>query len=434
MFAYLVAVAFRLFGASTYVLRGTAAAVGVLGVVAVWLAVRRFGRVPALIAMAWTAGSLWMICVSRDGFRNITTVALGGLALAAALCWAHRPIRWWALAAGAAAGAGLWTFQPLKLAPLLLIVWLLWLRHADRARYLEMRHTALFALLGYLLVGGPMLWTAITDAIHYFARAASVAAFNPIAQSPDSFPAHVLKTLGMFLVTGDPNQRHDVDALPLLGPLLFIPFALGVWRAWRRRSDASHALLIAGLVVYLLPPVLAVEGGAPHFLRSLGLVPFVAALVAIGCLEAAQLVAAAARRWWPAVSPVASPVAVGIGAGAVLLVGLASIRTYLERPVAERYDAYSFALVALARAADHGPGTAVVVDSYSAFDVQFLDAPDPPTIVDPGQRITSPKLYSLLVAPSRDAIASATDQATAARAAVVAVDIRGQPVAWQVQP
>ena len=83
LYAYIVAAVFKVFGSSVLTLRGTAAAVGVAGVIATYVAVRRFGRGPALIAMAWTAGSLWMIAVSRDGFRNILTVLVGAAALAA---------------------------------------------------------------------------------------------------------------------------------------------------------------------------------------------------------------------------------------------------------------------------------------------------------------------------------------------------------------
>ena len=58
LYAYIVAAVFKVFGSSVLTLRGTAAAVGVAGVIATYVAVRRFGRSPALIAMAWTAGSL----------------------------------------------------------------------------------------------------------------------------------------------------------------------------------------------------------------------------------------------------------------------------------------------------------------------------------------------------------------------------------------
>jgi hypothetical protein len=384
--------------------------------------------------MAWAAGSLWLITISRDGLRNILTVGFGALALAALLRWGDRPSRRWAVITGAAAGAGLWTYQPLKLLPLLVLAWLLWMRHAERDRCLRVRARLGWAVLAYVVVAAPMLWTAITDAASYFGRAAGVSALNLGATGQDGFVLHVLKTVGMFLVTGDPNARHDVDALPLLGPLLFITFALGVWRAWRHRHEHGHALLLLGLVVFLLPPLLATEGGAPHFLRSLGLAPFVAALIGLGCVELVRLAQLAARRMVPEMQRVAVPAAVGIVAIALSLLGLASVNTYLNRPVTARYDAYSFADVQLAAAADHGPGTVAVINDYDAYDVRFLDAANPPTIVSPSQHLSNPRVYSLLVASSRADIAAATDAATAARASVAGVDVRGQPVVWEVVP
>ena len=426
-FAYMVALAFRWFGSSVLVLRSTAAAVGVAGVIAVWVATRRFGRWPALAAMAWAAGSLWLICVSRDGFRVILVVLAGGLALAAMLRWGDRPGRRWALIAGAAAGLGLWTYQPLKLAPLLIICWLLWMRHADRERYLRVRAGIGWAVAAYLVVAAPMIYTAASDFNNYFGRGASVSVFNPESASVDSYPVHVLRTLGMFLVTGDPNQRHDVNGLPLLGPLLFIPFAFGVWRAWRMRREHAHAALLIGLAVYLIPPLVANEGGAPHFLRSLGLAPFVGALVGIGCLELVRLATSV-------VGDIGRPALAAAAALALAGVGVASIVTYLERPVGERYDAYSFADVQLAAAASRGAGTVAIIDDFNAFVVRYLDWDRPPTLAAPGTRLRHPAVYSLIVARSQNDIARATDAATAARATVVARDPEGRPAGWEVAP
>ena len=433
-FAYIVSLAFRWFGSSVLVLRSTAAALGVLGVIAVWVAARRFGRWVALVAMAWAATSLWLICVSRDGLHAALTVAAAALLLAAVVRWGARPSSGAAALAGAAAATGLWVYQPLKLAPLFIICWLLVLRRTDRRHYLRLRAGLGWALVAYLVVAAPMLYTATTDWRNYFARAGGVSVFNPGSGSADSYPVHVLKTIGMFLVTGDPNQRHDVDALPLLGPVYFVPFALGVWRAWRRRTDPTHVALLAGLGVFLLPPLLANEGGAPHFLRSLGLAPFVAVLIGVGCLEAHALLLGAgrrlggvARRAAPVAAPLATLAAVGV-------LGALSIRTYLARPVDTRFDAYSFADVELAAAADRGPGTAIVIDAYSAYDVTFHDAPDPPTIIAPGTRIANPSVYSLIVAPTRADLAAATGPAIAARAGAVGSDPRGNPVAYEVVP
>ena len=423
----MVAVAFRWFGSSVLILRSAAAAVGVAGVIAVWLAARRFGRWPALAAMAWAAGSLWLICVSRDGFRVMLVVPVGALALAALLRWGDRPGRGWAVAAGTAAGLGLWTYQPLKLAPLFVIAWVLWVRHVDRERYLRIRAGLGWALAAYVVVAAPMLSTAITDATNYFGRGAGVTVFNPGSGSADSYPVHILRTMGMVLVTGDPNQRHDVDGLPLLGPVLFIPFAFGMWRAWRLRTDHAHAALLIGLIVFLIPPLVGNEGGAPHFLRTLGMAPFYAALIGVGFLElrrAAEAVAASRGR----------QLITAASAVALVALGLLSITTYLARPVSARYAAYSFAVVQLAAAADQGAGTVAIIDDYNAFDVRFLDFDDLPTLATPGTRLNNPGVYALIVALKQSDIARATDAATAARAQVVARDPQGQAAVWGVVP
>ena len=195
----------------------------------------------------------------------------------------------------------------------------------------------------------------------------------------DSYPVHILKTLGMFLVTGDPNPRHDVSALPLLGPVLVVPFLLGIWHCWRRRDDHGHALVLLGLPVFLIPPLIANEGGAPHFLRSLGLEPYVAACIGLGCLEGISIAPAACLGYLLGSERSVTQTGWIVCAIAVTALGVASVATYLNRPVADRYAAFTFADVALANAAvnnstDGGPSTLVILDSYDAMDVQFLDA------------------------------------------------------------
>ncbi len=420
-------------------LRGTAAAVGVLGVIATYFAVRRFGRGPALLAMLWTAGSLWMIAVSRDGFRNIITVFVGAAALAVLIRWGDRPSRGIAVVAGAVIALGFWTYQPLKLLPLLAIAWLIWIRIRDPDRFIRIRPTLVWAGFAFIVVASPMIYTAITDPSGYFGRDATVSVLNAGAGSPESYPVHVLRTLGMFLFTGDPNERHDVAALPLLGPVLVIPFLLGIWRCWRLRDDHAHALVLIGLVVFLLPPLLAVEGFAPHFLRSLGLAPYVAACVGLGGLELVRF----ARYLGPGLGLAdgahSTQAAWAVCAVAVAGVGIASAVTYVNRPIEDRYAAFTFADVALANAAvdnptDGGPSTLLILDSYNAMDVQFLDAGRVPTIVPPMQAVGNPAVYSLIVAPTRADIAAAAGASLATEAHVVATDPEGNPVAFAVTP
>ena len=439
LYGYIVAGVFRVFGSSVLTLRGTAAAVGVLGVIATYFAVRRFGRGPALLAMLWTAGSLWMIAVSRDGFRNIITVLVGAAALGVLIRWGDRPSRGIAVLAGAVIALGFWTYQPLKLLPLLAIAWMIWMRVRDPERFIRIRSSLVWAGFAFIVVASPMIFTAITDPSGYFGRDATVSLLNPGAGSPESYPVHVLRTLGMFLFTGDPNERHDVAALPVLGPLLVIPFLLGIWRCWRLRDDHAHALILIGLVVFLLPPLLAVEGFAPHFLRSLGLAPYVAACVGLGGLEVVRLARHLGTGFGIADGTRVMQAGWAACALAVAGVGVASAVTYVNRPLEDRYAAFTFADVALANAAvdnatDGGPSTLLILDSYNAMDVQFLDAGRMPTIVAPMRAIGNAAVYTLIVAPSRADIAAAAGASLAAEAHVVATDPDGNPVAFDVVP
>ena len=132
LFAYLVAVTIKLAGPTVLAIRATSAFVGLAGIAASWWLLRRFGLVAAIAGITWMAGSPWLIATSELGLRNGLTVPFAGLAAAALLWWSDRPSPRRALLAGLACGAGLWTYQPLKLTPVLIGAWLLWLRRSDR--------------------------------------------------------------------------------------------------------------------------------------------------------------------------------------------------------------------------------------------------------------------------------------------------------------
>jgi hypothetical protein len=427
LFAYLVAFGFRIFGESVATLRGTSAVLGVLAVLAVGLALRRFGTAVALVAMTWAAGSLWLLAVSRDGMRNIICVFVGALALAALFNWNDRPSQRSAMLAGAFVGLGLWTYQPLKFTPFLCALWiyLLWRTDRDKARALLTNIRA--ALVTAFIVSMPILWTAVTDPSAYFGRGLATSVFNTENSGNESLLVHTVRTLGQFLFTGDPNARHDVNGLPLLGAPLFALMVIGLVVCWKRRREGVHMLLLLGLPIYLIAPLVATEGGSPHFLRNLGLAPYVAAYVGLG---GAALVSWARR-------------AAGIGTARVMAGGLAfcltllafaSTRAYFSRPSADLYGPYSYDLVTMARLANGGAGDVVVLDSYSAMDIQFLDDSNPPTIVSPGTHLSRPGVYSIIVARSRQDIKSVAGSAIANQATVVGEAPNGTPTVYAAFP
>ena len=425
LFAYMVAAAFRLFGETAVVLRGTSAVLGTLTVLALFFTLRRFGTGAALAGMAWAAGSLWLIAVSRDGFQNMLAPLVGTLALWALFRLVEAPSGRRAALAGAAMGAGFWSYQPLKLLPFFAALWLWRVRVHDRAQYdAVMRHLRAL-VIGFLVIAGPMLVYAMFDPVGYFGRAA----FTSVANSGNGigyYLGQVLRTLGQFAITGDPQQRHDVNQLPLLGWPLTIIAATGLVVALRkRRADPRFMLVALGAGVFLLPPLLAPEGFAPHFLRNLGLMPYVGALVGIGT---AGIVGWLGRR-------LRHGTVIGAGAAATLLVllGLGSVNAYFSRPVSQRYDDYAFRLIPVAAAANF-PNTLVVIDGFAKFDIQFLDRTAAPIIVEPRTHIANPGRYARIVTAYQSDMVSAVGPVLAARAVVVGRDLSGQPIAWSLTP
>jgi hypothetical protein len=362
------------------------------------------------------AGSPWLIATSVLGLRNGLTVPFAGLAAAALLAWSHRPGRRFAFLAGFAAGAGLWTYQPLKLTPLLVALWLLWLRCVDRPLFDRLWAGRLWFVFGYVVAAAPYLWTMVTDPLNYFGRIAGVSVLSP-GMPHTTLLTHSLQTLGMFFVAGDPNPRHDISGLPvLLWPLPLLA-ALGLWRVIRERRDGVSGLVLIGLIVYLLPPLYAVEGGAPHLQRSLALAPYVAALVGVGVVEAVRLARRAGRGYAAA--------AAAACAVAIVLTGVYAGLAFAFRPLSERYAAFDFHTVALA-AAGARPNTAVIVNPYDAQAVRFLDGPAVPILAPgdqapPGFGLAALNLYDL----PPDVRASATVYARAPN---------GDPAVWVVPP
>jgi hypothetical protein len=428
LFAYVVAAVFHFFGDTTLVLRATAAAFGVAGVAAIGALGRRFGTWVGVTAAAWAAGSLWLVCISRDGMRNTIVPLFGAVALIALLHWAARPGHRSALIAGAVTSiATLYTYQPLKLLPVLAVVWLLWLRRVDRSRYDELRAGFVSFVVAFLVVGAPMLAVAVVEPASFFGRAASVSAFNPGVVADTNPLIHALRTFGMFGFAGDPNARHDVAALPLLPLPLAVVAVAGLVRLWRMRRDPSHSLILLALPVFILAPLVATEGGSPHGLRALGLAAPLGVAIGLGAVE---LVEVGRRRWGRAAASMA------VAAVAVTLTAVAvwSGWAYLARPVADRYEAYSYPLVSMADLAASHPGAAVIVGDYSATDVLFLDFDRTPAILEPGTSISNPGDYSEILALSRDDLSAALGPALAGRSVAVAWDPSGNPVVWAVVP
>jgi hypothetical protein len=430
LFAYAVAAVFSLFGDSALILRETAAVIGVAGVVAIAVLARRWGIVTALVAAAWAAGSLWLICVSRDGMRNTIVPFFGAISLIAILHWASRPSRVSAILAGAITSLStLYTYQPLKLLPLLVLVWLLWLWRANREKFEALRPGLPAAIVAFIVIGAPMLAVAVTEPISYFGRATAVSVFNPDVVADVPYPIHIVRTILMFGFFGDGNGRHDVASLPLLPIPLVAVGLLGVRRLWRGRSDPADSLILLSLGVFMLPPLLFPDGYSPHFLRALGLAAPLGVTIGLGTVELVDL----ARRRWP--SSVRAPgIAATVVAVTLATVAVWSGYVYLDRSVADRWEPFSYPATELANAAREEPNSAVILGGFDTVDIEFLDYHVMPALIDPGTVIANPHAYSRILARSKSDLVRSLGPDLAARAQPIVFDPWGRPTVWSVSP
>lgn len=327
-----------------------------------------------------------------------------------------------AVAGATASLATLYTYQPLKLIPLLVLVWLLWLRRVNKPAYQRLRSNLPAFAVAFLVVGTPMLAAAAMDPASYFGRAAGVAVGDGSAVD---LPQHWLQTLGMFVVTGDPNRRHDVAQLPLLGWPLFALAIIGTVRLWRGRRQPAHAMVLWSLPVFLLPPLIAIEGGAPHFLRALGLAAPLAVTIGLGVSEIIEF--ASKHRGRLAAGSVGVIAALGL-----ISLAIGSGLAYFSQPMSDRYDAYRYDLATMASEAS--PNDVVILDDYTATVIRFLDAGRVPTIARPGTRISALPADARVLALSREDLYASLGNEAAEHIAVLARNPRGSPAVWVFQP
>ncbi|MFQ5400527.1 MAG: ArnT family glycosyltransferase [Anaerolineae bacterium] len=285
LFFYLAGGLMRLIGGSVFVLRLTAAFVGLLTIAATYwlgwelLADRRI----ALIAAALLAVSFWHLLFSRLGFRAITQPLLQAFTVAALFRGLRRQQWGWFIVGGVFLGAAAYTYLAVRLFPILLLVAALPLLFSQRP---YRRQLALFGIVA-LIVLAPLLSYFASHPEAFWVRITQVAPVNDTDAL--GLPASYLKSLGMFFVAGDPYWRFNLPERPLFdwfwGGLLMGGWLVCALR-WRRlpsaRQRAAALLLILTPFFMILPTALAAGEIVPSNLRAVGLLPFIFYLPAIG--------------------------------------------------------------------------------------------------------------------------------------------------------
>ena len=281
----------KLVGTSVTAPRLVAVAFGVAGIVATFLFVRHmFGVFAGLIAAFFMAFMRWDIIWSRIGMHGVT-----GVLFAALTGWltlrALRSGRYSDYAfAGASLGLGMWFYASFRMFPL--VVGFMLIHHLVVSRQ-PLRKFALsifLMALTALFVSAPLAQFTMDNPQEFFdrSRTTSVFTITPRDQWVDQIDESLREHLLMFNRQGDPNPRHNLPDEPMLDFLMAALFVLGFFFAFTQWRSTGLFTLPFWVLLMVLPGVLTVPWESPQSLRSIVVIPAVAALAAYP-LE---------RLWW----------------------------------------------------------------------------------------------------------------------------------------
>lgn len=335
LYAYVMAGLIALFGPTVAAVRATSALFGLLAIPAAYFWGRVFfGPRVGLLMAALSASSYWLLHESRLGMRPIALPLF--LALASAFVWlAARHGRGWAWSlAGLSLGLSLYAYLPARLFPLVIAAQAIIGHLARRTEVAAANrprppvppspHLSISPSLRSTLAGPAALLViaalaALPLALHFranpedaSARGSAVSIFateEGQANLPAALGENLLLNLGMFVWRGDDTLRHNLPNRPvfdwLIAPFFVVGVGFSLWQVLAAQSAgagpaeretpagrgrAEHTALWLWLGAMLLPGLLS--DSAPHFLRSIGLLPALFALPAFGLLAAAE-----AARW-----------------------------------------------------------------------------------------------------------------------------------------
>lgn len=252
-------------------------------------------HLPVLVAGLLASTSSWLLVAGRWGWNAVATSACVTLAAWFALRAARTGSAWLGAASGGLLGLSLWGYVAawalVPLPPLLLAAALLRRGDSPAAR-LRVRVAAV-GLVVCLIAVAPLLLHYVEHPERALARTRELSAARDGASGV--FPTLAKNGLAyakLFVVGGDPNERHgdpDRPVLPVAVTLLALAGAAG---AVRRPGAARLLVPPAGL--FLLAALLAREDSANAY-RAVHAAPFLVVLAALGAERIVELLAPARR-------------------------------------------------------------------------------------------------------------------------------------------
>ena len=273
-----------LLGTTPEALRLVSVAFSLAGIAAVYLLGRHLSGPLVGFASAFVlAVTRWDINFARIGMHGVTMT----LATALTAWLTFRAVRSGRLSdyafAGAALGLGMWFYVAFQLFALVVAAILLYGFVTERPGLRQV--SARLAVMGFaaLVIAAPVAQYAAIEPADFFDRTRTSSVFTmapageAISNVVDNLRAHVL----MFNVEGDPNPRHNLPGAAMLDGLSAALLVLGIAACLVCWPRTALVVLPIWLAVMLIPGVLTIPWEAPQALRTIGVMPAVALLVAL---------------------------------------------------------------------------------------------------------------------------------------------------------
>ncbi len=245
------------------------------------------GVVIGLLAAGVMAVSFPQIFIARQAFRAVSLPMLQALCLWALFVGLRRQRRWWLwLACSGALGAmTLYTYMASRLFPgwVALVLLALWINDRERRRQRLVQGALVMGVL--LVIALPIIKYYLDNPDVFADRLDQLSAGE--GDTP-SYLESVRLHLEMFFIEGDPYIRYNEPFAPyfdpLTGVLLMLGLGVSVWGAFRADDALTRTayLIVACAPLMVVPSVLAVGGLPPSHMRSIGMVPLIFFLPAIG--------------------------------------------------------------------------------------------------------------------------------------------------------
>jgi len=316
LFFYMLWGSVEAFGKGPWQHHIVSALVGVLSVIFCFLATRRLFLVNpeaidesfktrathiALLAAFLMAASTWHIVLSRTAFRANLIPLFSTMTFYFLLC-AYQAATlkkqlFYAFFTGAAFALGFYTYIAFRIMVPILAVLTFWPLLAIGFTDGIKRYWKQFCILifAFCIFVWPLAKYFYTHPGSFVGRSGQVSVFNP-ELNQGNLPGAIWEVFKQsmlgFFTHGDLNWRHNISGLPLLSPLISIFFGLGLVAVTflglryifspRKKAHYWKYSLLAVWFWGMLLPVITTAEGIPHGLRSIGAIPVVFIISALG--------------------------------------------------------------------------------------------------------------------------------------------------------